>query len=100
MSRIAIIAAGLSIACFANIASANQFRFSYSEKDFSSPQAVAALHQRIKSTARNYCGKQFSKTRHLYQYGSCVTEVISELTDGIDAGRRFADTSDPTRQDS
>lgn len=97
MKRFAVIAISLLVA---GTASANQFRFSYSEKDFSSPQAVAALHQRIESTARNYCGKQLSKTRYLSQYSSCVEDVISELTSGIDAGRRFADASNTDRQDS
>lgn len=97
MNRTILFAATLLIA---GAASADQFRFSYSERDFSSPEAVAALHERIEQSARSYCGKQYSKTKHLSQYGSCVEDVVSEMTDGIDAGRRYASASDKSNRDS
>jgi len=97
MTRIAIFAISLLMA---GAAFADQFRFSYSEKDFSSPQAVAALHERIESSARSYCFRQYSKTRHLSQYGSCVDEVVEQMTDGIDAGRRYAGGSQTSKNES
>jgi UrcA family protein len=74
----------------AGTASANQFRFAYTQKDFASPAAVASLHERIQTKAQQYCSKQFFKTRHLGQVEGCVESVVSQVKQGIDGGRRVA----------
>jgi UrcA family protein len=87
MNKFVIAAASLLIA---GAASANDFRFAYSEKDFSSPEAVASLHQRIESQARNYCHREYLNTRDLNLKTQCVGEVVGQITNGIDGGRRIA----------
>jgi UrcA family protein len=87
MKNFAIVAISLLIA---GTASANQFRFAYTEKDFSSPEAVVNLHERIQTKAQQYCSKQYFKTRHLDQFDGCIEEVVSQVKQGIDGGRRIA----------
>lgn len=87
LKSFAILAASLLIA---GTASANQFRFAYTQQDFSSPEAVASLHERIQTKAQQYCSKQFFKTRHLGQVEGCVDSVVSQVKQGIDGGRRVA----------
>jgi len=87
MNKFAIVTASLLIA---GTASASDFRFAYSERDFSSPQAVASLHQRIESRAQSYCHRQYMKTKHLDGKAQCVTDVVAQITSGIDGGRRIA----------
>ena len=87
LKSFAILTASLLIA---GTASANQFRFAYTQQDFSSPAAVSSLHERIQTKAQQYCSKQFFKTRHLGQVEGCVDSVISQVKQGIDGDRSFA----------
>jgi len=87
MNKFTIVIASLLIA---GTASASDFRFNYSEKDFSSPEAVASLHQRIESKAKSFCHREYLKTRDLTLKATCVDDVVAEVTSGIDGGRRVA----------
>lgn len=87
MNKSVIFAASLLIA---GTAAANDFRFSYSEKDLSSPEAVASLHQRIESRAKSYCHREYLKTRDLKLNADCVENIVNQVTSGIDGGRRIA----------
>jgi len=91
MNKSIIAAASLLTASLmASAASANQFHFSYTEEDLSSPEAVASLHQRIESRAQSYCLREYVKTRDLKHNASCVDDVVAQITNGIDGGQRFA----------
>lgn len=87
MNKFIIVTAGLLLA---GSASATDFRFSYSDKDFSSPAAVASLHQRIESRAQSYCHREYLKTRDLNLKSTCVDDVVNQITSGIDGGRHIA----------
>ena len=87
MNKFITVAASLLIA---GSASANDFHFSYSAQDFSSPEAVSSLHQRIESRAQSFCHREYLKTRDLNLKTTCVDDVVSQITNGIDGGRRFA----------
>lgn len=91
MKKSVIVAATLfASSLIAGTASANELRFAYSEKDLSSPEAVASLHQRIESRAKSYCLREYLKTKDLKQNARCVDDVVAQITSGIDGGRRIA----------
>ena len=97
MLRITIAALTMT---FAGAAAADQFRFVYTESDFSSPSAVEALHDRIQASARSYCNRQFLKTGHLSQVRVCVDDVVTALKEGIGENQRYAAALASTSRDS
>lgn len=97
MIRTTIAAAALLVA---GSAAADQFKFSYTQQDFSSPEAVMQLHERIKSSARSYCNKEFFVDRTLGQVDECVEDVVTKLVDSIDDRRLFATTEQTNLQSS
>lgn len=87
MKNFVIFAASLLIA---GTASANQYNFEYSSEDLTSAEAVASLHKRINAEARQYCMREYSKTKDLKLKSACVDNFVSTVTSGIDGGGRFA----------
>ena len=97
MIKTTLAAAALLLA---SSAFADQFRFSYTEADFSSPNAVAALHQRIQSSARSYCNREYFTDRSLREVQACVVDVAAQMVDGIDDRRLAGHIEQTDRRDS
>jgi UrcA family protein len=85
---------------FASSAFADQFRFSYTEADFSSPDAVAALHKRIQTSARSYCNREYFTDRSLREVQACVSDVTGQMVDGIGDRRLAGHIEQTDRRDS
>ena len=65
-------------------------RFTYSSADFTSPDAVQALHQRIENEAHSYCVREYLEARYLNQLRQCTKAVASEIIDAIGDQRLYA----------
>ena len=81
-------------------AAAGDFNFKYSERDFATPKAVKALHQRIQTSARSYCNKEYFSSKHLSEIKGCVSDISAQLVDNIDDRRLFAAVADNGRGNS
>ena len=72
---------------------ASDFRFAYESSEFSSPESVAAFHERLEDAARDYCNGRYLKNRNLRAKGTCLDDVISIVVDEIGDPYLVADSS-------
>ncbi len=80
----------LATLSFATSAAAGQNRRPYAERHFESPEAVAALHERVKTVAYRHCANEYFKARNLKMRRACVAQTQQELLESIGDRRLYA----------